>query len=77
MDPRRRRIELVLRIDGAAVAVSAPQPPSPARLDELLPAQRAIDDAAIAHAVRKAEGGGRTVACAKGCSACCRAQPVP
>ena len=77
MDPRRRRIELVLRIDGAAVAVSAPQPPSPARLDELLPAQRAIDDAAIAHAVRKAEGGGHTVACAKGCSACCRAQPVP
>ncbi len=67
----------MLRIDGAAVAVSAPQPPSPARLDELLPAQRGIDDAAIAHAVRKAEGGGRTVACAKGCSACCRAQPVP
>lgn len=77
MDPRRRRIELVLRIDGAAVAVSSPQPRSPARLDELLPAQRAIDDAAIAHAVRKAGAAGRTVACAKGCSACCRAQPVP
>lgn len=72
-----RRIHLVLRIDGETVPVSAPQPPSRARLDELLPAQREIDNAAIGHAVRKAEAAGRHVACAKGCSACCRAQPVP
>jgi len=72
-----RRIQLVLRIDGEAVPVSAPQPPAQARLDELLPAQREIDNAAIAHAVRKAEAAGRQVTCAKGCSACCRAQPVP
>lgn len=72
-----RRIELVLRIDGEAVPVAAPQPPSRARLDELLPAQREIDNAAIGHAVRKAEAAGRRVACAEGCSACCRAQPVP
>jgi Fe-S-cluster containining protein len=71
------RIKLVLRIDGEAVPVSAPQPPSRARLDELLPAQREIDNAAIEHAVRKAEATGRQVTCAKGCSACCRAQPVP
>ena len=72
-----RRIQLVLRIDGEAVPVSAPQPPAQARLDELLPAQREIDNAAIAHAVHKAEAAGKHVACAKGCSACCRAQPVP
>ena len=72
-----RRIRLVLRIDGEAVPVSAPQPPSRARLDELLPAQREIDNAAIDHAVRKAAAAGKQVTCAKGCSACCRAQPVP
>lgn len=77
MPAAHRQIDLVLRIDGAAVAVSAPQPPSPARLDELLPAQRAIDEAGIAHAVGKAAAAGRQVTCAKGCSACCRAQPVP
>lgn len=71
------QIKLVLRIDGEAVPVSAPQPPSRARLDELLPAQREIDNAAIDHAVGKAEAAGQRVTCAKGCSACCRAQPVP
>ncbi len=72
-----KRIHLVLRIDGEAVPLSAPQPPSRARLDELLPAQREIDNAAIEHAVRKAVAAGKQVTCAKGCSACCRAQPVP
>ena len=72
-----RRIELVLRIDGEPLRVSAPQPPGRARLDELLPAMQAIDNSAIDHAVRKAEASGAHVTCAKGCSACCRAQPVP
>ncbi len=72
-----RHIQLVLRIDGEAVSISAPQPPANARLDELLPAQREIDNAAIGHAVRKAEATGKQVRCAKGCSTCCRAQPVP
>lgn len=72
-----RRIQLVLRIDGESVPVSAPQPPARARLDELLPAQRAVDNAAIVHAIRKSEAAGKHVTCAKGCSACCRAQPVP
>lgn len=75
--PAPRRIELVLRIDGEPLRVSAPQPPARARLDELLPAMQAIDNAAIDHAVRKAEATGAQVTCAKGCSACCRAQPVP
>ena len=77
MPTPRNPIHLVLRIDGDAVPVSAPQPPPRARLDELLPAQREIDNAAIAHAVRKAAAAGKQVTCAKGCSACCRAQPVP
>jgi Fe-S-cluster containining protein len=72
-----RHIQLTLRIDGAPVAVSAPQPPAHGRLDQLLPALHAIDNAAIDHSVRKAEQAGATVSCAKGCSACCRAQPVP
>lgn len=72
-----RHIQLTLRIDGAPLQVSAPQPPAHGRLDQLLPALHAIDNAAIAHAVRKVEQHGATVSCAKGCSACCRAQPVP
>lgn len=72
-----RRLQLTLRIDGDAVPITAPQPPARARLDELLPAQREIDNAAIGHAVRKAEANGKHVSCTKGCSACCRAQPVP
>ena len=75
--PAARRIELVLRIDGEPLPVSAPQPPPRGRLDELLPAMQAIDNAAIGHAIRKAEAAGKQVTCAKGCSACCRAQPVP
>lgn len=75
--PAARRIELVLRIDGEPLPVSAPQPPPRGRLDELLPAMQVIDNAAIGHAVGKAEATGKQVTCAKGCSACCRAQPVP
>lgn len=75
--PAARRIELVLRIDGDPLPVSAPQPPARGPLDKLLPAMQAIDNAAIGHAIRKAEATGRQVTCAKGCSACCRAQPVP
>lgn len=72
-----RQIQLTLRIDGTPLTVDAPQPPQYGRLDELLPALHAIDNAAIGHAVRKAEARGAAVSCAKGCSACCRAQPVP
>lgn len=72
-----RHIELVLRIDGEPLRVTAPQPAPRGRLDELLSAMHAVDNAAIDHAVRKAERAGAQVTCAKGCSACCRAQPVP
>jgi Fe-S-cluster containining protein len=70
-------IRLELRVLGQPVVVESPRPPDPARLDQLLPLLRAIDNAAVDAAVRHAEAGGETVTCRKGCSACCRAQPVP
>lgn len=73
--PGRVRIEL--RLLDETLRIDAPLPPQPARLDELLPLMYAIDDAAIARTVEHHQGGGRTVSCRKGCSACCRAQPVP
>ena len=77
MATNTRRIQLTLRIDGAPLAVDAPQPAAHGRLDELLPALHAIDNAAISHAVHTSEASGGAVSCRKGCSACCRAQPVP
>lgn len=45
-----------------------------ARLHEILPMAYARDDAWAAAAI---EAHGRPVTCGKGCSACCRIQPVP
>lgn len=53
-------------------AVDVPAPPSPGRLDQLLPALRILDDRVTASALHSA-----TVTCAEGCSACCEIQPVP
>lgn len=70
-------VRIQLRVLGESVAVEAPQPPPWARLDELLPVIRAVDDAAVGAAVRRAEAAGTAISCRKGCSTCCRAQPVP
>jgi maleate isomerase len=70
-------VRLKLRILGEPVAVEAPAPPEHARLDEVLPLLRRIDDHAVDLSVRRTEAAGRTVSCRKGCAACCRAQPVP
>jgi Fe-S-cluster containining protein len=75
-EPRRPTVRLELRVLGERVAVEAEQPPDRARLDELLPLFRAIDNAVIDRAVERI-GAGEAVSCRKGCSACCRAQPVP
>lgn len=48
--------------------------PERARLDEMLPVLRVLDDQVAAIAVRR---NGLPATCAKGCSACCRIQPVP
>jgi Fe-S-cluster containining protein len=70
-------LRIRLALPGRRVEVAHPAPTGPARLDELLPFMYAVDDAAIAVAVGQARKGGATVSCAKGCSACCRRQPVP
>jgi Fe-S-cluster containining protein len=70
-------LRITLTVNGRPVTASAAGPPEQARLDQLLPALRALDDAVIEQAVRDHETPNRRVACAKGCSACCEAQPVP
>jgi Fe-S-cluster containining protein len=70
-------VRVELRVLGERVAVEVPRPADRSRLDEVLPLLRAIDDRAVELAVREVEGKGETVACRRGCSACCRAQPVP
>jgi Fe-S-cluster containining protein len=72
-----QKVRLELRVLGERVVVEAPQPQGAIRLDEVLPFLRSLDDKAIDVAVRQVEANGKTVSCCKGCSACCRAQPVP
>lgn len=66
-----------LALPGRRVEVSHPAPSGPARLDELLPFMYAVDEAAIGIAVGQARKAGAEVSCRKGCSACCKRQPVP
>jgi len=75
--PMTRPLRITLTINGRPVTASAAGPPERARLDQVLPALRALDDAVIDRAVRDHETPERHVTCAKGCSACCEAQPVP
>jgi Fe-S-cluster containining protein len=72
-----RPLRITLTVNGRPVTASAAGPPERARLDQVLPALRALDDAVIAHAVRDHETPERRVSCTRGCSACCEAQPVP
>jgi Fe-S-cluster containining protein len=74
---QRPTVHVQLRILGEPVAVEAPRPPLHVRLDEVLPLLRAIDDRAVDFAVQCTEAEGKAVTCCKGCSTCCRAQPVP
>jgi len=71
------RVRVSLKIYGEPLTVDGDAPSGPARLDELLPVFRKVDDAVIGRAVARAESGGEKVSCVRGCSACCRAQPVP
>jgi Fe-S-cluster containining protein len=70
-------LRVELRVLGERVAAEVPRPGAHARLDEVLPLLRALDDGAIGVAVRRSEQEGRPISCRKGCSTCCRAQPVP
>jgi Fe-S-cluster containining protein len=75
MPTRAARIELTVL--GQPVAVEHPVPEGSVRVDELLPLMYAVDNAVIDAAVKAVEAEGKSVSCCKGCSACCRAQPVP
>jgi Fe-S-cluster containining protein len=70
-------VRVALRVLGEEVAADVPQPTGLVRLDAVFPLLRALDDAAIDGAVRRVTATGEAVSCRKGCSACCRAQPVP
>jgi Fe-S-cluster containining protein len=70
-------IRVVFTVNGRPVPVEARVPNRAVRFDELLPALRAMDDRLIDAAVTAAEEAGEHVSCQKGCSACCRTQPVP
>lgn len=74
--PPTVRPRLSLRVLGETIAAEAPVPANTGRLDELLPLMLALDSAAIDVAVKK-NPSGKAVSCAKGCAACCKAQPVP
>ncbi|QEL24820.1 hypothetical protein FQV39_21205 [Bosea sp. F3-2] len=71
------RVTLALRVHDRPVHIDVRLPDRTARLDELLPALREMDDRVIDATIAHVEAGGERVSCAKGCSACCRAQPVP
>ena len=71
------RIRVALKIYGEPLTVDGDAPEGLIRLDELLPVFRQVDDSVIDRAVARVEANGDKVSCSKGCSACCRAQPVP
>lgn len=71
------RLQLMLRIHEQNVPIDLSIPDRPVRLDELLPVLREVDDRLIDAMLADTEAKGEGVSCAKGCSACCRAQPVP
>ena len=71
------RLQITLRVREQIVPIDLSIPDGPVRLDELLPALREMDDRLIDTVVADTETKGESVSCAKGCSACCRAQPVP
>jgi Fe-S-cluster containining protein len=75
--PSRPTFRLELRVYNEPLHLEAPQPEGPVRLDGLLPFLRLLDDQVIDRAVQRAASGGGKVSCRKGCSTCCRSQPVP
>jgi Fe-S-cluster containining protein len=71
-------VRIELRVLGEPVSAEVPAPAGPVRLDAVLPLLRQLDDRIVDISTRRAEAErGEPVTCRKGCSACCRAQPVP
>lgn len=75
--PRSADVRVAFSVNGQPVQVEARVPDRSVRLDELLPALTTIDDRLIETVIANSEASGERISCAKGCSACCRRQPVP
>jgi|KBSSwiStaDraftv2_1062776.scaffolds.fasta_scaffold55792_2 Fe-S-cluster containining protein len=71
------RVRVSFSANGRPFRIEVRAPGGRARLDQLLPALREIDDQLIEATVARHEATGKRISCAKGCSACCRVQPVP
>src|SRR5262245_51451059 len=75
--PQTRSLRVELTVFDRPVAVEGHVPAGQVRPDELLPFMSTARSADIASAVAQVEAGGKDVSRRRGCSACCRAQPVP
>jgi Fe-S-cluster containining protein len=71
------RVRVSFSANGRPFRIEVRVPEGRARLDQLLPALREIDDQLMDATVARHEAAGERISCAKGCSACCRVQPVP
>ena len=71
------RLRIQLNVFDEPLVVDELVPDDPIRLDEALPFLQQIDELVVDRAVNQVKAKGEHVSCARGCSACCRAQPVP
>jgi len=65
------------RVLGETLETTVPLPRRELRPDELLPLLQEIDNVVVDRTVAQSEAAGKPISCCRGCSACCRAQPVP
>jgi Fe-S-cluster containining protein len=72
-----RSLRVELTVLDRPIVIEDHVPVGAVRPDELLPFMYHVDNAAIGAAITKSEAAGKHISCKKGCSACCRAQPVP
>jgi Fe-S-cluster containining protein len=72
-----RTLRVELKVLDRSLVVEDHVPVGAVRPDELLPFMYHADNVVIGAAIAKSEADGKHISCAKGCSACCRAQPVP
>jgi Fe-S-cluster containining protein len=68
------KVALEYRVGNELITTEVEVPSEQIRLDEILPVLRVLDDQLSTIAIRD---GGLPVTCSKGCSACCKIQPVP
>lgn len=72
-----RTLRVELKVLDRSLVVEDRVPVGAVRPDELLPFMYHADNVVIGAAIARSEADGKHISCAKGCAACCRAQPVP